>query len=227
MAGATYAWSRDANHIADDGSSVGSSMPKFHTRCCSIAIKDAEDLARPWLSWLMAAKPNSRMGVRRPSADVTKFATGHSQRVHMSLQSSSRAMHTFASIDVLDLDNPAAPAAYSVDGVDAKAATTNKPRHHDLTHRIFIHCCARQGACGFDWTSFSFAPRDARARVTILGRRCDRLVTVAEFTSRTLSAESARDESKQGKWPSTVRLHLSSVVGQTSCADRRAHRRIP
>jgi hypothetical protein len=57
-------------------------------------------------------------------------------------------MHTLASIDVLDLDNPAAPAAYSVDGVDAKAATTNKPRHHDLTHRIFIHCCARQGACG-------------------------------------------------------------------------------
>ncbi len=130
-------------------------------------------------------------------------------------------MHTLASIDVLDLDNPAAPAAYSVDGVDAKAATTNKPRHHDLTHRIFIHCCARQGACGFDWTSFSFALRGARARVTILGRRCDRLVTVAEFASRkwdlftvlTLSAKSARDESKQGKWPSTVRLHLSSVVG--------------
>jgi hypothetical protein len=144
-------------------------------------------------------------------------------------------MHTLASIDVLDLDNPAAPAAYSVDGVDAKAATTNKPRHHDLTHRIFIHCCARQGACGFGWTSFSFALRGARARVTILGRRCDRLVTVAEFASRkwdlftvlTLSAKSARDESKQGKWPSTVRLHLSSVVGQTSCADRRAHRRIP
>jgi hypothetical protein len=189
----------------------------------------------PWLGWLMAAKPNSRMGVRRPSADVTKFATGHSQRVHKSLQSSSRAMHTLASIDILDLDNPAAPAAYSVDGVDAKAATTNKPRHHDLTHRIFIHCCARQGACGFDWTSFSFALRGARARVTILGRRCDRLVTVAEFASRkwdlftvlTLSAKSARDESKQGKWPSTVRLHLSSVVGQTSCADRRAHRRIP
>jgi hypothetical protein len=93
-------------------------------------------------------------------------------------------MHTLASIDVLDLDNPAAPAAYSVDGVDAKAATTNKPRHHDLTHRIFIHCCARQGACGFNWTSFSFALRGARARVTNLGRRCDRLVTVAEFASR-------------------------------------------
>jgi hypothetical protein len=121
-------------------------------------------------------------------------------------------MHTLASIDVLDLDNSAAPAAYSVDGVDAKAATTNKPRHHDLTHRIFIHCCARQGACGFDWTSFSFALRGARARVTILGRGCDRLVTVAEFASRKwdlftvliLSAKSAWDESKQGKWPSTV-----------------------
>jgi len=45
-------------------------------------------------------------------------------------------MHTLAGIDVLDLDNPAAPAAYSVDGVYPKAATTNKPRHHDLTHRI-------------------------------------------------------------------------------------------
>jgi len=53
-------------------------MPKVYTRRCSIAIKDTEGLARPWLSWLMAAKPNSRMGVRRPSADVTKFATGHS-----------------------------------------------------------------------------------------------------------------------------------------------------
>src|SRR5882762_7052087 len=52
------------NHIADDGSSVGSSMPNVHTRWCSIAIKDTEGLARPWLSWLMAAKPNSRIGVR-------------------------------------------------------------------------------------------------------------------------------------------------------------------
>jgi hypothetical protein len=43
-------------------------------------------------------------------------------------------MHTLASIDVLDLNKPAAPAAHGVDGVHAKAATANEPRHHDLSH---------------------------------------------------------------------------------------------
>jgi hypothetical protein len=57
-------------------------------------------------------------------------------------------MHALASIDVLDLDNPGAPAAYGVDGVHAKAAITNEPRHHDLSHWISIHCWARQRHAG-------------------------------------------------------------------------------
>jgi hypothetical protein len=40
----------------------------------------------------------------------------------------------FTCVKVLDLNNPTALAAHSVDGVHAKAATTNEPRHHSLSH---------------------------------------------------------------------------------------------
>jgi hypothetical protein len=94
-------------------------------------------------------------------------------------------MHTLTSIDVLDLNNPTAPAAYSVDGVHAKAAITNEPRHHDLSHWIpspVGHDKARR----FDWTSVLFNLRGARARVTILRRRCDRLVTIGPTLRRSI-----------------------------------------
>jgi hypothetical protein len=42
LAGATYACDRDANHIGEDDFSVGSTMPKAHTHCYSIEIKDAK-----------------------------------------------------------------------------------------------------------------------------------------------------------------------------------------
>jgi hypothetical protein len=38
--------------------------------------------------------------------------------------------------DVLDFNNPDAPAACRLDGVYAKAAITNEPRHHELSHRF-------------------------------------------------------------------------------------------
>jgi len=43
-------------------------------------------------------------------------------------------MDTLASIGVLDFNNPAAPAAYSVDGVHAQPAAADEPRHYDLSH---------------------------------------------------------------------------------------------
>jgi hypothetical protein len=36
-------------------------------------------------------------------------------------------MDALARVDVLDFNNPAAPAAYSVDGVHAQPAVANKP----------------------------------------------------------------------------------------------------
>jgi hypothetical protein len=58
-------------------------------------------------------------------------------------------MDALACGDVLDFNNPAAPAAYSVDGLHADRAIANEPRHHYLSHRshplpqIFdTHCCS-------------------------------------------------------------------------------------
>jgi hypothetical protein len=43
-------------------------------------------------------------------------------------------MDALACVDVLDFNNPAAPAADSVDGVHAEPAAANEPRHYDLSH---------------------------------------------------------------------------------------------
>jgi hypothetical protein len=39
-------------------------------------------------------------------------------------------MDTLACVDVLDFNNPAAPAAHTVDGVHAEPAIANEPRHY-------------------------------------------------------------------------------------------------
>lgn len=46
-------------------------------------------------------------------------------------------MDTLSGADVLDFNDPAAPLADRVDGVYAKAAIANEPRHHELSHRTF------------------------------------------------------------------------------------------
>jgi hypothetical protein len=44
-------------------------------------------------------------------------------------------MDALACIDVVDLDDTASPFADRVDRMNAKAAITDKPRHHQLSHR--------------------------------------------------------------------------------------------
>jgi hypothetical protein len=50
-------------------------------------------------------------------------------------------MDTLSGADVLDFNDPAAPLADRVDGVYAKAAIANEPRHHELSHRTFPFLC--------------------------------------------------------------------------------------
>ena len=63
--------------------------------------------------------------VRFPVRSVIEFATGASKRLHQSLQSSPRAVEPLARVDLFDLDNSTPTPTYSVDGVDAKPATTD------------------------------------------------------------------------------------------------------
>jgi hypothetical protein len=81
-----------------------------------------------------AAKPDSRVGVRRPNPIMTKFAARHSQRVHKSLHFASRSIEAFATIDFFNLDDTAFAWAYRIDGMHAKPAIGNEPRYYLLSH---------------------------------------------------------------------------------------------
>jgi hypothetical protein len=74
-----------------------------------------------------AAKPDSRIGVWRPNSIMTKFAAGHSQRVHKSLHFAIRSIEVFATIDFFNLDDTALAPAHRIDGMHAKPAITDKP----------------------------------------------------------------------------------------------------
>ena len=65
---------------------------------------------------------------------MTKFAAGHSQRVHETLHFASRSMEALASIHLFNLDDPAFAPAHRIDGMHAKPAVGNEPRHYDLSH---------------------------------------------------------------------------------------------
>jgi|HubBroStandDraft_3_1064219.scaffolds.fasta_scaffold145470_1 hypothetical protein len=67
---------------------------------------------------------------------MTKFAAGHSQRVHKSLHFASRSIEALASIDFFNLDDTAFAPAYRIDGMYAKPAIGNEPRHHLLSHWV-------------------------------------------------------------------------------------------
>jgi hypothetical protein len=81
-----------------------------------------------------AAKPDSKIGVWRPNPVMTKFAARYSQRVHKSLQFASRSIEAFATIDFFNLDDTAFVPAYRIDGMHAKPAIGNEPRHYLLSH---------------------------------------------------------------------------------------------
>src|ERR1700675_4774531 len=67
---------------------------------------------------------------------MVELASGASQRLHQSLQPSGRAMEPLARFDLFDLDDATSTPAYGVDGVDAKPATVDEPRHDQLSHYL-------------------------------------------------------------------------------------------
>jgi hypothetical protein len=69
---------------------------------------------------------------------MTKFAAGHAQRVHKSLHFASRSIDALASIHFFNLDDTAFAPAYRIDGMHAKPAIGNEPRHYLLSHWVSI-----------------------------------------------------------------------------------------
>jgi hypothetical protein len=67
---------------------------------------------------------------------MVKLATGASKRLHQSLQPSGRAMKPLARIDFFDFDDTTSTPTYCVDGVDAKPALIDEPRHDQLSHYL-------------------------------------------------------------------------------------------
>src|SRR5450631_3077512 len=96
-------------------------------------------------------------------------------------------MEPFTCIEHFDFDDTAFAPTHSVDGMHAEPALTNQPRHYQLSHWLPL-ANAHAGTPRVRTVHFfcyTLNPTrlvpGARARVSILGRRRDRLVTVAEF----------------------------------------------
>src|SRR6266851_7718814 len=93
-------------------------------------------------------------------------------------------MEPLACLDHFDFDDTTFPPAHSVDGMHPKPAIANQPRHSQLSHWTLpqAHIAGRLGFAAVLLATRLIPIRlvpGARARVTILGRRRDRLVTVA------------------------------------------------
>src|SRR5882672_3775166 len=98
-------------------------------------------------------------------------------------------MEALACIDFFDLDDTTLAPTHSVDGMHAKPAITNEPRYYQLSHWP-PPANAHAGTLRVRTVHFfcnTLNPTrlvpGARARVTILGQHCDRLVTVAELAA--------------------------------------------
>jgi hypothetical protein len=85
-----------------------------------------------------------RTSAREPRFDSARqrqrrATAGLSKRTQQTLQSAGGAVDALAGVNVLNLDNPAASSAHSVDGMHAEPAITDKPGHHQLGHCPPLH----------------------------------------------------------------------------------------
>jgi hypothetical protein len=135
-----------------------------------------------------------------------------SEQMKQTLQPSRRAIHTLACVDVLNLNDPAAPSAHRIDGMHAEPAVTDQPRHDYLSHvpsdAIFLF---ERSDCRFAWVEQASSMRSGLLpSVRSLNRRP---FVASAFRSkrakRNASSGSGRTHLQRNKFAAnTLKLHV-------------------